>query len=257
MADNQGKYTADNIKVMEGLQAVRKRPAMYIGSTGDEGLHHLVYEAVDNCIDEVLAGHCSNISVVIKANGSISVIDDGRGIPVDMHKKYKKPALEIIMTKLHAGGKFDHKVYQVSGGLHGVGISVVNALSEWLEAEVAIDGQKYSQRFERGKPVTKLLKKGKTTEKGTTVTFKPDAEIFSTTAFSFDTLSRRLRELAFLNAGTNISIIDEASDKSHTFHYKGGIVSFVKHLNKGKEPLHNEPIYINHQQDGIILEIAI
>jgi len=256
MADNQ--YSAKDIKVLEGLKAVRKRPAMYIGSTGEDGLNHLVYEVVDNCIDEVLAGYAKNISVVLKADGSAEVIDDGRGIPVDMHKKYKIPAVEVIMTKLHAGGKFDNKVYKVSGGLHGVGVSVVNALSEWLEVEVARNGKKYYQKYEQGNAVTKLLEKGKTGDQGTTVRFKPDAAIFTQTQkFNFDTISNRLRELAFLNAGVSIDIIDEETDKTHTFCYQGGIVSFVKYLNKGKEPLHPQPIYFEKEEDRIRVEIAI
>ncbi len=257
-AKDTSKYSARDIKVLEGLKAVRKRPAMYIGSTGEDGVSHLVYEVVDNCIDEVLAGYASNISVVLKADGTAQIIDDGRGIPVDTHTKYKIPAVEVIMTKLHAGGKFDDKVYKVSGGLHGVGVSVVNALSEFLEVEVHKDGKIYHQKYERGDPVTKLKVTGKTTDRGTTVTFKPDPEIFTqTTSFNFDTISKRLRELAFLNAGTNISIIDEELDKSHTFSYQGGIVSFVKYLNKDKEPLHEQPIYFEKEEDAVRVEIAI
>ncbi|MBN2406994.1 MAG: DNA topoisomerase (ATP-hydrolyzing) subunit B [Elusimicrobia bacterium] len=255
--ENEG-YSAKDIKVLEGLKAVRKRPAMYIGSTGEDGLNHLVYEVVDNSIDEVLAGYCKNISVILKADGSVSVTDDGRGIPVDMHTKYKMPAVEVIMTKLHAGGKFDNKAYKVSGGLHGVGVSVVNALSEWLDVEVARDGKLYHQRYERGETKTKLKLKGSTKDNGTTVIFKPDPEIFTETVkFNFDTISNRLRELAFLNAGTDIDIIDEQTDKRHTFCYQGGIVSFVKYLNKGKEPLHTQPIYFEKEEDRIKVEIAI
>lgn len=252
------EYSAKDIKVLEGLKAVRKRPAMYIGTTAEAGLNHLVYEVVDNCIDEVLAGFCKNISVILKADGSISITDDGRGIPVDMHKKYKIPAVEVIMTKLHAGGKFDNKVYKVSGGLHGVGVSVVNALSEVLEVEVARENKLYYQKYERGDPVTKLINKGKTEDQGTTITFKPDPEIFTETLkFNFDIISNRLRELAFLNAGTNIDIIDEEEDKSHEFCYRGGITSFVKYLNKGKEPLHDQPIYFEKEEDRIKVEMAI
>ncbi len=252
------QYSAKDIKVLEGLKAVRKRPAMYIGTTSEAGLNHLVYEVVDNCVDEVLAGYCKNISVILKADGSVTVIDDGRGIPVDLHKKYKVSAVEVIMTKLHAGGKFDDKSYKVSGGLHGVGVSVVNALSAWLEVEVSRDGKIYYQRYERGDPVTKLIPKGKTDDRGTTITFSPDPEIFTETLkFNFDTLSNRLRELAFLNAGTNIDIIDEEEDKTHAFCYQGGIVSFVKYLNKGKEPLHEQPIYFEKEEDKIQVEMAI
>lgn len=258
MAGKKDQYSAKDIKVLEGLKAVRKRPAMYIGSTGEDGVNHLVYEVVDNCIDEVLAGFASNISVILKADGSAKVIDDGRGIPVDMHDKYKIPAVEVIMTKLHAGGKFDDNVYKVSGGLHGVGVSVVNALSEFLEVKVHKNGKIYYQRYEQGDPVTKLKVTGNTSDKGTTVIFKPDSEIFTETRkFNFDTISKRLRELAFLNAGTNITIIDEEEDKTHTFAYQGGIVSFVKYLNKGKEPLHDQPIYFEKEEDGITVEIAI
>ncbi len=252
------QYSSRNIKVLEGLKAVRKRPAMYIGTTGEEGLNHLVYEVVDNSIDEVLAGYASNINVVLKADGSVQIDDDGRGIPVDNHSKYNLPAVEVIMTKLHAGGKFDDKVYKVSGGLHGVGVSVVNALSLWLEVEVHKNNKRYYQRYEKGTPVTKLEVRGETTDKGTTVTFMPDPEIFTeTTEFNFDTISNRLRELAFLNGGANISIIDEKEDQTHTFSYKGGIVSFVKYLNRGKEPLHEEPIYFQKEENGIKVEIAM
>ncbi|MGM0441847.1 MAG: DNA topoisomerase subunit B, partial [Elusimicrobiota bacterium] len=252
------KYTAESIKVLEGLKAVRKRPAMYIGSTSKEGLHHLVYEVVDNCIDEVLAGYCENINVVIKKDGVISVVDDGRGIPVDQHEKFNLPALQVIMTKLHAGGKFDDKVYKVSGGLHGVGVSVVNALSQWLEVEVHKEGKIYYQKYLKGEPAGKMEVKGETDDRGTKITFKPDEEIFSeTTTFSFDTLSKRLRELAFLNAGANITILDERTDKSHSFRYKGGIVSFIKYLNKDKEPLHSEPIYFEKQEGKVHVEVAM
>ncbi|MFH1416357.1 MAG: DNA topoisomerase (ATP-hydrolyzing) subunit B [Elusimicrobiota bacterium] len=255
---NENGYSAKDIKVLEGLKAVRKRPAMYIGTTAEEGLNHLVYEVVDNSIDEVLAGYCKTISVILKADGSVSVTDDGRGIPVDMHDKFKISAVEVIMTKLHAGGKFDNKSYKVSGGLHGVGVSVVNALSEWLEVEVARDGKLYHQRYERGNPVAKLKNKGKTSDQGTKVTFKPDPEIFTETQkFNFDTISNRLRELAFLNAGTDIDITGEEEDKTHTFCYQGGIVSFVKYLNKGKEPLHTQPIYFEKEEDKIKVEIAM
>jgi len=251
-------YDASNIQVLEGLEAVRKRPAMYIGSTGPAGLHHLVYEAVDNSIDEVLAGHAKNIDVVIHPDNSLTVLDDGRGIPVDPHPKYKNmSALEVVMTKLHAGGKFDHNSYKVSGGLHGVGISCVCALSELLQVEVYRDGKIHFQEYVRGIPQAQIKVLGKTDDRGTKVTFKPDPEIFPDTVFSFDVLSNRLRELAFLNAGTRITIMDERDDKEHTFNYDGGLVTFVKFLNANKTPLHAEPIYFNKEKDGMIVEIAM
>ncbi|HAX62192.1 MAG TPA: DNA topoisomerase (ATP-hydrolyzing) subunit B [Elusimicrobia bacterium] len=252
------QYGASKIQVLEGLDAVRKRPAMYIGSTGVEGLHHLVYEVVDNSIDEVLAGFCKTIDVVIHDDNSVSVTDDGRGIPVEPHPKYKnKSALEVVMTILHAGGKFDHQSYKVSGGLHGVGVSVVNALSEYLEVEVYRNGKIYYQKYLRGKADEPIKTKGSTEDIGTKVTFKPDKDIFSTTVYSFDTISSRLRELAFLNAGTRITVIDEREDKEHTFFYEGGIVQFVKYLSMNKHPLHPEPIYFKKEKDGIIAEVAI
>lgn len=256
-------YDASKIQILEGLEPVRKRPAMYIGSTGAAGLHHLVYEVVDNSIDEVLAGDCKNIDVIIHSDNSASIVDDGRGIPVDPMKDVKDPkyrdksALEVVMTTLHAGGKFDHNSYKVSGGLHGVGVSVVNALSEWMEVEVYRDGKIYSQRYERGKIVTPVKTTGKTDDRGTKVNFKPDAEIFTELSFSFDTLSNRLRELAFLNPGTRITIIDEREDKEHTFCYDGGIVTFVKFLNANKNVLHPEPVYFSKEKDGIVLELGL
>ncbi|MCX7926894.1 MAG: DNA topoisomerase (ATP-hydrolyzing) subunit B [Candidatus Omnitrophica bacterium] len=251
------KYDASAIQVLEGLEAVRRRPAMYIGDTYSRGLHHLVYEVVDNSVDEALAGYCSKIEVVIRSDNSVSVADNGRGIPVDMHKTEKKPAVEVALTTLHAGGKFDHQVYKVSGGLHGVGVSVVNALSEWLEVEVKRDGNIYHQRYERGKTVTKLTIIGKAKTTGTKVTFKPDKEIFKSIEFSFDILAQRLRELAFLNKGLEISLKDERSDKEVVFKFNGGIVQFVEHLNKNKVPLHNKVIYFEKEKEGIQLEVAL
>ncbi|ABK15168.1 DNA gyrase subunit B [Methanothrix thermoacetophila PT] len=250
-------YDASHIKVMEGLEAVRHRPSMYIGSTDVHGLHHLVYEVVDNSVDEAMAGYCKEISVVIHGDGSVSVKDDGRGIPVDIHPQYNRPAVEIVMTVLHAGGKFDHDTYHVSGGLHGVGVSVVNALSEWLEVEVSREGRVYRQRYERGRPVSDLQETGVSENTGTTVRFKPDPEIFEVTDFSFDVLSSRLRELAFLNRGLKISITDERSGRSKTFHYDGGIISFVQYLNKSKEVLHPNPIYFSRVRDDVSVEVAM
>lgn len=251
------KYSAESIKVLKGLEAVQKRPAMYIGSTGPQGLHHLVYEVVDNSIDEALAGHCKNIEVIIHVDNSVTVIDDGRGIPVEIHKKVRKPAAEVVMTMLHAGGKFDTKSYQVSGGLHGVGVSVVNALSEQLDLEVKRDGGVFTQSYERGKPVTKLKKIGKTKKTGTTITFKPDSKIFQTTEFSFDTLSQRLRELSYLNQGLKISILDERSDTRNDFQYKGGIREFVHYLNQNKTVINPKPIYIESKKNGMVVEMAL
>lgn len=235
-------YDATTIQVLKGVEAVRKRPAMYIGDTAQNGLHHLVQEVVDNSIDEALAGYCDKIETIVRKNGSVTVIDNGRGIPVDIHKTQKKPALEVVMTTLHAGGKFDHRTYKVAGGLHGVGVSVVNALSEWLEVKIDRDGRVYHQRYEKGKTVSSLTVIGKTKKTGTTVTFKPDRTIFQTTQFSFDVLSDRLRELAFLNKGIEIIIRDEKTEKEHVFKYKGGIASFVEHLNKNKTPVHRKII---------------
>ncbi len=250
-------YDEKSIKVLGGLEAVRKRPAMYIGSTGAMGLHHLVYEVVDNSVDEALAGHCKNIDVVIHEDSSVTVVDDGRGIPVKMHPEKKKPTVEVVLTELHAGGKFENKAYKVSGGLHGVGVTVVNFLSEWVEVEIKRDGQVFTQRYERGKPIKPLAVEGKTKKTGTQITFKPDAQIFETTEFSFDTLSQRLRELSFLNAGIRITIKDERSEKFHEFQYKGGIVSFVEHLAKSKNPIHNKVIYMSGEKESVQMEMAL
>jgi len=250
-------YDATTIQVLEGTEAVRRRPAMYIGDTSMRGLHHLVYEVVDNSVDEALAGFCDNITVTVNSDNSVSVVDNGRGIPVDMHKTEKKPAVEVALTTLHAGGKFDHRVYKVSGGLHGVGVSVVNALSDWLEVEVKRDGKVYHQRYERGKTTTKLTVIGKSNSTGTKVTFRPDRTIFNKTDFSYDTLAQRLRELAFLNKGLKIKLVDERTDKESIFEFGGGIVSFVDYLNKNKNPLHNKVIYFQKSQDAVILEGAL
>lgn len=251
------QYDASSIKILKGIEAVRKRPGMYIGSTGPMGLHHLVYEVTDNSIDEALAGFCDSIDVFIHLDNSITVIDDGRGIPVAMHPEKKVPTVEVVLTELHAGGKFENKAYKVSGGLHGVGVTVVNFLSEWLEVEIKRDGKVYSQRYERGKKVADLKEIGKSKKTGTKVTFRPDPEIFDTNEYSFDTLSKRLRELAFLNAGIKVNITDERTAKTHEFLYKGGITTFVEHLNKSKTALHSKPIYFEGEKEGIAIEIAM
>ncbi|MFA7231241.1 MAG: DNA topoisomerase (ATP-hydrolyzing) subunit B [Victivallaceae bacterium] len=268
MADNNrnpnmqaGEYSANKITVLEGLEAVRKRPSMYIGDTGQRGLHHLVYEVVDNSIDEALAGYASKIKVVIHHDNSVTVQDDGRGIPVDMHEGEGKPALEVVLTVLHAGGKFDHNAYKVSGGLHGVGVSCVNALSAWLEVEVCRDGGAFHMRFERGATVSQLTRMYDTDKRGTTVTFKADHEIFSDTVYFWDILANRLRELAFLNRGITISLADERSEgntetREETFFYEGGICEFVTHLNTNKQTLH-PVIYMQKEKDGIDVELAM
>ena len=256
-AKKSDAYNAENIKVLKGLSAVRKRPAMYIGSTGSLGLHHLVYEVVDNSIDEALAGFCSKIDVTIHIDNSITVEDNGRGIPVDWHEKEKMPAAQVVMTVLHAGGKFDKSSYKVSGGLHGVGVSVVNALAEEMLLEVKRDGKIWKQKYQKGEAITEITAEGETEKTGTKIHFKPDPEILTETEYNFDTLVTRLRELAFLNSGVYISIRDERNDAEATFHYEGGIKSFVEYLNRNKKILHSEPVYFSAERDGIIAEIAI
>jgi DNA gyrase subunit B len=251
------KYDADSIKVLEGLEAVRKRPAMYIGSTGKDGLHHLVYEVVDNSIDEASAGYCDTISVKIRVDNSVVVEDNGRGIPVGLHKTEKVSAAEVVMTKLHAGGKFSHDAYKVSGGLHGVGVSVVNALSKMCELEVRREGHVYRQTYKQGVPVAPLEVIGKTKSNGTKVTFLPDDKIFEDTEFSFDVICNRLRELAFLNSGVKINITDERTDKKNEFFYKGGIVSFVEYINRNKKVLHKHPIYVSGEKEDCFVEVAL
>ncbi len=252
-------YGAGDIKVLKGLEGVRKRPAMYIGNTSFEGLHHLVYEVIDNSVDESLAGFCNKIDVTIHTEGSVTVIDNGRGIPTGPHPGDSKnrTAAEIAMTELHAGGKFESKAYKISGGLHGVGVSVVNALSEWLDLEIKQDGSVFEQHYERGFPSGPLNKVGKTNRRGTKITFKPDSEVFDTVEFNYDTLAHRFRELAFLNKGLSITISDETSNKKETFMYEGGILSFVEHLNKNKTTLHPKPIYIFKEKDNVAVEVAI
>ena len=257
MLNFESNYGAEDIKVLEGLAAVRKRPAMYIGNTAFEGLHHLVYEVVDNSIDEAMGGYCDFINIKILSEGSVSIQDNGRGIPVGTHKTEKIPALEVVMTKLHAGGKFDNKSYKVSGGLHGVGVSVVNALSEFLEVEVYIDKKIYFQRYEKGDVKTELKVTGETGRRGTKIVFKPDSGIFENTDFDFDTIAKRMRELAFLTKGIRIKISDERTGRKKDFLYEGGIKSFVEYLNKNKEVLHKNPIYISGEKNDVIMEVAI
>jgi len=259
------EYSAGQIQVLEGLEAVQKRPAMYIGSTDTRGLHHLVYEVVDNSIDEALAGHCDSIEVVINEDGSVSVRDDGRGIPVDTHEEYDRPAVEVIMTVLHAGGKFDSKSYQVSGGLHGVGVSVVNALSKWLEVEIKRDGAVWRHRFDHGEPeddLERVRDMADDEETGTEIRFWPDDDIFETTEFTFSTLESRLRELAFLNPGVEIAIRDERPEDPEeivesTFEYEGGIKEFVEYLNETRDVLHEDVVYVSDEEDDIHVEIAL
>ena len=252
-------YDATSIQVLEGLEAVRKRPAMYIGDTAVRGLHHLVWEVVDNSVDEALAGFCTEIQVAIETDGSVTVRDDGRGIPTDLHATTKKPALEVVMTTLHAGGKFDSNTYKVSGGLHGVGVSVVNALSEWCTVEVLRDGKIFSQEYRRGVPTGPMKSRPaekRATGSGTTVRFKPDAGIFDDTTFHWDTIAARLRELAFLNSGLTIRLNDARTAKSTEYFYKGGIVEFVKYLNQNKETLHSKPVFFSRERDNVSVEIA-
>ena len=252
-------YDSSSITILEGRDAVRKRPAMYIGSTGEIGLHHIVYEVVDNSIDEALAGFCDTVEVAIHLDNSVTVIDNGRGIPVDEIKKERRSAAEVVMTKLHAGGKFDSNAYKVSGGLHGVGVSCVNFLSEHLHLEIWRDGKTYEQEYKRGIPVAPLQQTGKTRKRGTKITFRPDSQIFTETSFSFDKLSERLREKAFLNKGIRITIKDEREEpeRSHEFYYKGGIAEFVKHLNKNRTTLHDKPIYFERESESLSIEVAI
>ncbi len=250
-------YSADSIKVLEGLEAVRKRPAMYIGSTGKEGLHHLVYEVVDNSVDEASAGFCDTIDVTIRLDNSISVDDNGRGIPVEIHKGEGISAATVVLTKLHAGGKFSNESYKISGGLHGVGVSVVNALSVSLEVEVRRDGKVHYQAFERGVPKGDIEVIGKTRGRGTKITFKPDPNIFDELEYSFDILANRLRELAFLNKGLKITLADERTEKKSEFLYKGGIVSFVEYINRNKGVLHKKPIYVDGEREDCGVEVAL
>jgi len=250
-------YDTDSIQVLEGLAAVKKNPAMYIGSTDERGLHHLVYEVVDNSIDEAMAGYCTKIHISLNKDGSVTVNDNGRGIPVTIHKKYNKSGVELVMTTLHAGGKFDTNAYKVSGGLHGVGVSVVNALSEWLETKVSRGGIQYFQKYDHGKPIDSLKEIGKAEKNGTQVTFLPDPEIFETTDIKFETINTRLKELAYLNAGLEIEIFDERTNNKNIFKFEGGIREFVKHINRNKNSLHPDPIYLKAEKEDVEVEISI
>jgi len=250
-------YDAEKIQVLEGLEAVRKRPSMYIGSTDFHGLHHLVYEVVDNSIDEAMAGFCTVITVVLNDDGSVTVEDDGRGIPIGMHKKYKQDALELVLTKLHSGGKFDRKTYKVSGGLHGVGLSVVNALSEWLEVRIKRQGKIHFQRYERGVPVSPIKVDGEAPGSGTTIRFKPDAQIFESTEFNYETLSGRMREFAFLNKGLKVTISEPKTNQSNSYKFDGGIVEYVLFINRSKTCLHEKPIYVNVDRNGMQVEVGM
>ncbi|MBN1280921.1 MAG: DNA topoisomerase (ATP-hydrolyzing) subunit B [Candidatus Thermoplasmatota archaeon] len=253
----ESTYDSDKIQVLEGLESVRKNPGMYIGSTDIRGLHHLIYEVVDNSVDEALAGYCTKVQVVVGKNNTVSVADNGRGIPVDIHEKYKKPGVELVLTTLYSGGKFDGQAYKVSGGLHGVGVSCVNALSKWLEVKVRRNGKEYQQRYEQGKTASALKVIGKAKDTGTTVTFLPDKEIFETMDFDYDTIATRLREMAFLNAGLQIEVTDERSGKHESFRYDGGVSEFVLHINKNKTPLHPKPVYLQGEKDGVQVEVAL
>ncbi|MFQ6107417.1 MAG: DNA topoisomerase (ATP-hydrolyzing) subunit B [Thermoplasmata archaeon] len=253
----EASYRAEDIVVLEGLQAVRRRPSMYIGSTDERGLHHLVYEVVDNSIDEAMAEACKNIGVLLNKDGSVTVVDDGRGIPVGPHPKFKKSALEIVMTKLHAGGKFDRKTYKVSGGLHGVGLSVVNALSEWLQVSVYRDGKEWSQRYERGKPLADVKPVRDVNGTGTIITFKPDSEVFESTEFDYDTLCSRMREYAFLNKGVKIILRQREPEREDAFCFDGGVSEYVSWMNRNKNTLHDEPIYIETDKNGVHIELAM
>ena len=250
-------YDAEKIQVLEGLEAVRKRPSMYIGSTDFYGLHHLVYEVVDNSIDEAMAGYCTSVSVVLNDDGSVTVEDDGRGIPIGMHKRYKQDALELVLTKLHSGGKFDRKTYKVSGGLHGVGLSVVNALSEWLVVQIKRQGKLHEQRYQRGLPTGPITIDGDAPGTGTIISFKPDPQIFESTQFSYETLSSRMRELAFLNKGLKVVISEPKTNQTNSYKFDGGIVEYVQFMNRNKTCLHDKPVYINIQKDGVAIEIGM
>ncbi len=250
-------YDAEKIQVLEGLEAVRKRPSMYIGSTDFYGLHHLVYEVVDNSIDEAMAGFCTSVSVSLNEDGSVTVEDDGRGIPIGMHKKYKQDALELVLTKLHSGGKFDRKTYKVSGGLHGVGLSVVNALSEWLEVKIKRSGKLHVQRYERGVPTGPVKADGEALGTGTIIKFKPDKEIFESIQFSYETLSARMRELAFLNRGLKVTISEPKTNQANTYRFDGGINEYVLFMDRNKTCLHEKPIYINIEKEGIAIEVGM
>ena len=250
-------YDTSSIKVLEGLKAVKQNPAMYIGSTDQRGLHHLVYEVVDNSIDEALAGYCTEINVILHNDGSVSVKDNGRGIPVAIHKKYNKSGVELVMTTLHAGGKFDSQAYKVSGGLHGVGVSCVNALSEWLEVKVRRNGIEYYQKYDHGNTIDPLKEIGETDKIGTIIRFLPDPEIFETVDINYETITARLKEQAFLNAGLFIEIADERNGKNERFKYDGGIIEFVQHINRNKTPLHEFPIFLKAEKKDVEVEIAI
>ncbi len=253
----EAAYDARQIQVLEGLQAVRKRPAMYVGSVDARGLHHLVHEVVDNSIDEAMAGFCKNIQVTLNADGSVTVADDGRGIPVDIHPKYGVPGVELVLSRMHSGGKFERKMYRVSGGLHGVGLSVVNGLSEWLEVRVRRDAKEYRMRFARGQKASNLEVVGPAEGTGTIITFRPDPEVFETIEFDYDTLAKRLRELAFLNAGLRIIIVDKIHGRGDVFQYNGGIAEYVKWINRAKNPLHPDPIRFAKESDGTHVEVAM